>query len=223
MTYRANVCAGAALIVLRLAGAVGAAADDEPLWNAAWLTDTQTPACEWIDALAAAVQANRPAIVLHTGDTRFEWANRCAWDAVMRMFRSENPPRELHLAPGNHDLVDGVLKGHLRRPALRTVQATWGSAVPAGASQICFRFMDSEAVTYTKLGAADAPAPIVLAEFPFASPVMYERAARRHWITIEDVTVPETAVEIQVIALSRVCIEGTCTTLCSPVACRKAP
>jgi hypothetical protein len=117
MIYRLDVRLRAASVVLWLTAAAGVRAGGEPLWNGAWLTDTQTPACEWIDALAAAVQANRPAIVLHTGDTRFEWANRCAWDAVMRMFRSENPPHEFHLAPGNHDLRNGVLKVHLRRAA----------------------------------------------------------------------------------------------------------
>lgn len=92
-------------------------AAEAPLWNAAWITDTQTPQCEWIGALVARVAANKPKMVLHTGDTRFEWANRCAWREVISLMRIETPPIELHLAPGNHDLQNGVLKRHLRRAA----------------------------------------------------------------------------------------------------------
>ncbi len=90
---------------------------EKPLWAIAWLTDTQTPAEAWINTLVARVQADKPAVVIHTGDTRFEWANRCAWRAVMNMFHSETPPHEFHLAPGNHDLMNGVLKRHLRNAA----------------------------------------------------------------------------------------------------------
>ncbi len=90
---------------------------DGPLWNLAWITDTQTPECEWITVLTARVAANRPRMLIHTGDTRFEWANRCAWRDVVNMLRIETPPIEFHLAPGNHDLTNGVLKLHLRRAA----------------------------------------------------------------------------------------------------------
>jgi len=58
-----------------------AAADEEALWNAAWITDTQTPECQWNTTRNAMVQANKPELVIHTGDTRFEWANQCAWRA----------------------------------------------------------------------------------------------------------------------------------------------
>lgn len=75
----------------------------EPLWNLAWITDTQTPECEHIAALVAKVQANRPKMVIHTGDTRFEWANQCAWKTTLDLLRNEMPPLEFHLAPGNHD------------------------------------------------------------------------------------------------------------------------
>jgi len=75
-----------------------ASADEEALWNAAWITDTQTPEGEWITTLIARVQANKPKVVIHTGDTRFEWANRCAWRAVMTLLRTEKPPIEFHLA-----------------------------------------------------------------------------------------------------------------------------
>jgi len=108
-----------ALLILTLAAPIlrGQARPDRPLWNAAWITDTQTPDCEWITVLTAAIRANKPKLVIHTGDTRFEWANRCAWKDVLDLMRVETPPIEFHLAPGNHDLTNGVLKLHLRRAA----------------------------------------------------------------------------------------------------------
>ncbi|MHC4177870.1 MAG: metallophosphoesterase family protein, partial [Planctomycetota bacterium] len=110
---------------LLITGAVVSAerkpAEDAPLWNAAWITDTQTPQCEWITTLVSRVAANRPKMVLHTGDTRFEWANRCAWRGVMSLIVKETPPIEFHLAPGNHDLQNGVLHRHLRRAATQGI------------------------------------------------------------------------------------------------------
>jgi len=95
--------------------------DDKPLWNVAWITDTQTPDCEWITTLCARLSANKPKIVIHTGDTRFEWANRCAWKDAVNMQRVEMPPVEFHLAPGNHDLQNGLLKYHLRKAATQGI------------------------------------------------------------------------------------------------------
>ncbi|MHC4656416.1 MAG: metallophosphoesterase, partial [Planctomycetota bacterium] len=93
------------------------AGDDKPLWNVAWITDTQTPDCEWITTLLSRLSANKPKIVVHTGDTRFEWANRCAWKDTVDLLRVETPLVEFHLAPGNHDLQNGLLKYHLRKAA----------------------------------------------------------------------------------------------------------
>jgi hypothetical protein len=106
-----------AICVLHL-GALApmASAEEKPIWNVAWITDTQTPACEWITTLVGKVQANKPSILLHTGDARFEWANQCAWKDVVTLMRSQSPPVEFHLAPGNHD-IDHALKPHLRRAA----------------------------------------------------------------------------------------------------------
>jgi hypothetical protein len=109
------VAFGLAVIALPLA------AEDAPLWNVAWITDTQTPECEWIATLVARVAANKPKLVVHTGDTRFEWANQCAWREVMTLLRGETAPIELHLAPGNHDLTNGLLEAHLRSAASRGV------------------------------------------------------------------------------------------------------
>ena len=93
------------------------AAEEAPLWSAAWITDTQTPDCEWIATLLARAGADKPRILIHTGDARFEWANRCAWRHVLTVLTAETGPVEFHLAPGNHDLENGVLEGHLRRAA----------------------------------------------------------------------------------------------------------
>ena len=93
----------------------------KPLWNVAWITDTQTPECEWITMLISRLMADKPKVVIHTGDTRFEWANRCAWKDVVDLLRIETPSIEFHLAPGNHDLVNGVLKLHLRRAATQGI------------------------------------------------------------------------------------------------------
>lgn len=98
-----------------------ATAEESPLWSIAWISDTQTASCEWIAALCEKVKADRPSMVLHTGDVRFEWANQCAWKDVLNLLRISSPPIELHLAPGNHDLTNHVLKSHLRRAATRGV------------------------------------------------------------------------------------------------------
>jgi len=111
-----TICASVICLV-----AQAEAADDRPLWNVAWITDTQTPDCEWITTLLARLGANKPKIAIHTGDTRFEWANRCAWKDVVDLLRVETPPIEFHLAPGNHDLQNGVLKSHLRRAATQGI------------------------------------------------------------------------------------------------------
>jgi hypothetical protein len=94
---------------------------DEPLYNVAWITDTQTPECEWITLLTSRLRSEKPKIIIHTGDTRFEWANRCAWKDVTDLMLLETPPVEFHLAPGNHDLVNGLLKHHLRRAAVNGI------------------------------------------------------------------------------------------------------
>lgn len=107
------------MFLLPLLGPSSSAAQEQaPLWNLAWITDTQTPDCEWIQALTTRLQAEQPEMILHTGDTRFEWANRCAWLAVRDMFLATSPPAEFHLAPGNHDLEHGVLDQHLREAAV---------------------------------------------------------------------------------------------------------
>ncbi len=108
-------------IAASAARASPAAAEEKPLWSIAWISDTQTPSCEWIAALCERLKADRPSMVIHTGDVRFEWANQCAWKDVLNLLRISSPPIEFHLAPGNHDLTNDVLKSHLRRAATRGV------------------------------------------------------------------------------------------------------
>jgi len=109
------------------------------------------------------------------------------------------------------------------QPKFRTAQVTWGTKLPAGASQVLYRFLDSQAVNQEAQGKETAPTEIRIAHFPFESPVMYERSARRHRIEIENLVMPEEAVELQVVALSRVCEDGNCKTICSQLTKRALP
>jgi hypothetical protein len=80
--------------------------EEKPLWNLVWMSDTE---CHWqgcgdrIVPLLNCVAANDPSMVLHTGDTSFEWGNRGSWKEVLDLLRIAMPPLEFHLAPGNHD------------------------------------------------------------------------------------------------------------------------
>jgi len=99
--------------------------EDKPLWNLAWLTDTE---CYWMGhseymaPLLEKVRANNPKLIIHTGDTSFEWANRGSWREMIDMLRSETPPMEFHLALGNHDDEDTLaLKPWLSLAASRGI------------------------------------------------------------------------------------------------------
>ncbi len=115
---RILVLAGILPVLLPMPATRALADSGAPMWNFAWITDTQTPDCKRITALVTEVGENRPSMVIHTGDTRFEWANRCAWRDVVVLMHRQDPPVEFHLAPGNHDLDGGVLHRHLRRAAV---------------------------------------------------------------------------------------------------------
>jgi len=122
MPQRLSIFIKCLICILYIPALIQAEVDDhEPLWNLAWITDTQTAECEWITMLLNRVQVNKPKMAVHTGDTRFEWANRCAWQDVVDLLRVETPPIEFHLAPGNHDLLHGVLKLHLRKAAAQGI------------------------------------------------------------------------------------------------------
>lgn len=126
---------GCGLLLAAGASAIAAAETgaEQPLWNLAWITDTQTPQCEWITAMIAPVKANRPSMVIHTGDTRFEWANRCAWRDVLDLMHIASPPLELHLAPGNHDdEAEHVLTTSILRAAVQGVYPLATNPMPSG-------------------------------------------------------------------------------------------
>jgi arylsulfatase A len=117
---RFSACLLVLAFALCLLPATVAAQQDAPLWTFAWLTDTQTPECDWIAALVDRVMSDKPRMVVHTGDTNFGWANTCAMAQFLRLMRSETPSVELHVAPGNHD-GSGNLKAFLQRAASRGI------------------------------------------------------------------------------------------------------
>jgi len=100
-------------------------AEDKPLWNFVWLTDTEAhwQGCgDKMPPLLAKVAANKPKMVVHTGDTSFEWGNRGSWKDVLDLLRIESPPLEFHLAPGNHDdEPTQAVKSYLAKAASRGI------------------------------------------------------------------------------------------------------
>ena len=102
------------------------------------------------------------------------------------------------------------------QPALETVQVTWRTKMPAGGAQVLYRFFDSGDVT-NQPRAEKEPTQVRTDGFPFHSPVVYERSATSHRIYIANLSIPESAVQLQVVALSRALIEDECQTLCSPL------
>ncbi|MHC4180025.1 MAG: hypothetical protein ACYSWU_21180, partial [Planctomycetota bacterium] len=114
------------------------------------------------------------------------------------------------------------------QPELNTAQVTWRSKTPGGAAQVLYRFLDSKAVARQQLAEQDGaeakePVRIRTADFPSQSPVHYERSATSHWVEIEQLSIPEDAVEMQAVALSRVLLDGNCTTLFAPPVKIKLP
>jgi len=93
----------------------------EPLWSVGIITDTQTTERGHITSLLSRLKAEGPDMVIHIGDTSFEWSNRFVLKAVADLVDSEAGGIEFHLAPGNHDMRNGALKAHLRRAATQGV------------------------------------------------------------------------------------------------------
>lgn len=102
-------------------------------------------------------------------------------------------------------------------PRQSTCEVTWATKVPAGASQVLYRLLDEAAVGRWEAEGENAAAALSSADLSAASPVVYERGARRHWIQLAGFLPTPGAIELQVIALSRALIDGECTTLASPV------
>jgi hypothetical protein len=98
----------------------------------------------------------------------------------------------------------------MRQPGLKTLQVTWTTKVPAGAVQAIYRFLDAKTVVEQA-----PPTEIRLADYPFETPVAYERNESSHWIELSDFTPPADAARVEVVALSRALVDGKCVTLCS--------
>jgi hypothetical protein len=139
------------------------------------------------------------------------------WDSVALR---EIPWPHRRIVDGNAVLTPDGRFHHLvltAQPRLRTAQVTWGTKLPAGASQVMYRFLDSEAVNQERQVKEQTPEAIRISEFPFESPVFYERSEKWHRVEVAPFSIPAEAVEVQVVALSRVCENGVCKTLCSSI------
>jgi predicted phosphodiesterase len=93
----------------------------EPLWSVGIIADTQTSDHAYIASLMGHIKAERPEMVVHLGDTHFDWSNQFVLKAVAELVDDEEGGIEFHLAPGNHDMSNGLLKAHLRRAATQGV------------------------------------------------------------------------------------------------------
>jgi hypothetical protein len=97
------------LVVFASAGAGAQADEGEPLWCAIWVSDTQNYSKgggddQYLIPLLNAVKQHRPKMILHTGDCIFRWGNKGAWRDMLEVMRESDPPMELHVSPGNHDV-----------------------------------------------------------------------------------------------------------------------
>ncbi|MBN2137680.1 MAG: metallophosphoesterase [Sedimentisphaerales bacterium] len=91
--------------------------DIQPLWKAAVITDTQTSERDWIVALLYRLKEADPDMLIHVGDTYFEWSDQFILRAVADLISCRPEGIEFHLAPGNHDMRGGTLKFNLREAA----------------------------------------------------------------------------------------------------------
>ncbi|MBN2136708.1 MAG: metallophosphoesterase [Sedimentisphaerales bacterium] len=89
----------------------------KPLWSTAFVADTQSSEREYMLALFNKLQDEEPDMVIHLGDTHFEWSSAFTIRALSCLLRSKPGGLEFHLAPGNHDMRSGLIKSHLRRAA----------------------------------------------------------------------------------------------------------
>ena len=90
----------------------------EPLWKVAVISDTQSGEHAWILSLFNQLTEVEPDMVIHTGDTHFDWSGAFVIRALSCLLRSRPGGIEFHLAPGNHDMSGGLVKSHLRRAAI---------------------------------------------------------------------------------------------------------
>lgn len=138
------------------------------------------------------------------------------WDSVS-LYRVPWPTKRLVDEGAEVPVNEGLSRPVVTvQPELKTAQVTWRSKAPAGAAQVLYRFLDSEAVTHQSESEQD-PSTVRTGDFPFESVVAYESSATSHWIELDPVRIPESAVELQAVGLSRICVEGECETHCSPL------
>ena len=93
----------------------------EPLWSVGIISDTQTSDRAYITSLMRRIKAEEPELVVHIGDTCFDSSNQFVLKNVADLLEGNPGGAEFHLAPGNHDMRNGALKGYLRRAATRGV------------------------------------------------------------------------------------------------------
>jgi predicted phosphodiesterase len=67
------------------------------------------------------IKEQKPEMVVHIGDTYFDWSNQFVLRTVAGMLEGTPGGAEFHLAPGNHDMKNGSLKEYLRNAATRGV------------------------------------------------------------------------------------------------------
>lgn len=111
-----------AIVVIWSFGAHGASAlNVEPLWSVGIITDTQTSDKAYLTSLLERIKGEQPEMVVHIGDTYFDWSNQFVLRTVADMLEGTPGVAEFHLAPGNHDMKNGELKAYLRSAATRGV------------------------------------------------------------------------------------------------------
>jgi arylsulfatase A len=133
-TMRSRISRRAALLLamgvaVRTIPFAAAAEKQTPLWTFGWITDTQAREHEWVAALCDHLKADKPKMVVHTGDTNFGHANTDIWKAVLGLLRDQQPPPEFHVAWGNHDRGNNGIKAPLLRAAS---QGIYPIAIPDG-------------------------------------------------------------------------------------------
>jgi hypothetical protein len=205
-----------------------------PPYNECVGDDPKTPEVDWPDIPDTTVWSQTHDYYNDWG--RFEVEAEACSDVITAILYSESPQREDPIYEMNWDSIslreipwptkrlapDNALTGddgfqHLRlnhQPDDKTLQVTWSTNVPTGASQVVYRFWDAEG-----LAAERGPDMMIehprLEYYPFESPVVYELNDTSHWVEIGDFEPPADAAAVEVVALSRGLVDGECVTLCS--------
>jgi hypothetical protein len=207
-----------------------------PPYNECVGDDPKTPEVDWPDIPDTTVWSQTHDYYNDWG--RFEVEAEACSDVITAILYSESPQREdpiyemnwdsialreipwptKRLAPDGATLPVSDQFQHtllMYQPDHKTLQATWTTKVPAGASQVIYRFLEAQPAM--RVTAAATPVTEVrLADYSVETPVAYERSETSHWIEIPDFQPPADAAAIEAVFLSRALVDGQCTTLCSP-------